>query len=355
MCCEMRAVYRILDAAANRASEGMRTIDQWLRFGLNDAALTESSKQIRHDFAAALAQIDRRSLLHARDTDGDVGTSLGTESEYQRANVRDVLTAASGRVQQSLRVLEEYGKTIDTGFAKQIEQIRYRTYTLYREIELLTRPSDRATRLQNAQLYLLLDCRCSGDDFAEYVESLADAGVDVFQLRDKSATDRTLFERARMGTQIANRNGSLFIVNDRVDIAAAALADGVHVGQDELPVPAAREILGVDRLIGVSTHNMDQVRQAFQCGADYLGCGPTFPSTTKQFSDHAGTVFLEQVCQSTQLAARPAFAIGGIGPNNVDQVIATGFRRIAVTAAINQSADPIASAKQLRRALGDLK
>lgn len=343
--------YRILDASANRASEGIRTIEEFARFALDDASSAEAAKNLRHDLAAALARLNRSDLLSARDTESDVGTTLQTASEYSRPKIAAVITAAAGRVQQSLRVLEEYGKTVDVAFARQIETLRYRAYTQHRQIELSAIASDRTTRLADAVLYLLIDCQSGEQEFVTAIRSLSDAGVDVFQLRDKQADDRTLYERAKAGAHIASQCGALFIVNDRADIALAAAADGVHVGQDELPAEMVRRIVGADRLVGVSTHDITQVHQAIRDGADYIGCGPTFPSKTKSFDSHAGTAFLREVHLETKQTPRPAFAIGGIDQGNVDEVLACGFHRIAVTAAILSAADPIHAATELRNRL----
>lgn len=348
-----QTTYRILDASANRAAEGIRTIEEYIRFGLDDASAASAAKELRHDLAIAVSRLDRPSLLAARDTQTDVGTTLQTASEYQRTKIADVITAAAQRVQQSLRVLEEYGKIVDVEFARQIEALRYRAYTFHRQVELKTYTSDRKRRLVDAVLYLLIDCKSNEADFVSAIQRLSEAGVDMFQLRDKQATDRLVYQRAKIGTTVATECGSLFIVNDRADIAQAADADGVHLGQNELPSESARRIIGSDRILGVSTHDMSQVHQAITDGADYLGCGPTFPSTTKDFDAHAGTSFLRQVHEGTAQAPRPAFAIGGINHDNVNEVMASGFHRIAVTAAINQAENPSEAASELRRALGD--
>ncbi|QEF96021.1 Thiamine-phosphate synthase [Stieleria maiorica] len=345
--------YRILDASANRAAEGIRTIEEFVRFGLDDSQAAAVAKELRHELATALSRLNRAELLAARDTEGDVGTALETTAEYSRAEIADVITAAAERVQQSLRVLEEYGKTVDVEFARQIESLRYRAYTHHRQIELDAITGSRKRRLAEAVLYLLIDCGRSESEFIERLQTLSHAGVDVFQLRDKQAHDRQLFERAKCGASIAKDCNALFIVNDRADIALAAGADGVHVGQDELPAAMARRVLGSERLVGVSTHTIDQVHQTIRDGADYIGCGPTFPSSTKSFGSHAGTAFLDQVHAETRQTPRPAFAIGGINRTNLDQVTACGFHRIAVTAAINDAEDPAAAARELRRRLVD--
>lgn len=347
------ATYRILDANANRASEGLRTLEEYTRFILEDAGTTEKLKELRHDFAAAIGRLPRHELLRARDTDGDVGTNLQAAGEYKREQLSDVIAAATSRTQQSLRALEEYGKTIDAGFAKLIEQIRYRSYTISKQLELSIVPNARKQLLAAAQLYALVSAGKSEEKFAKKVRLLYESGVHILQLRDRDCNDRTLFQRASLAAAIAKEANALFIVNDRCDIAAASDADGVHVGQDELPAAAARKIIGADRLLGISTHDIPQVRAAIAEGADYIGCGPVFPGNTKCFSEYVGPTFLSEVHASTKSTPIPAFAIGGITLENLPEVLAAGFHRVAVTGAIRDAADPAAAARVLNETLAE--
>ncbi len=342
------AIYRILDASANRAGEGLRTLEEFSRFAFNDADQSERWKGLRHDLTVTIGHFSREKLLQARDTEGDVGTRIGLPSEYQRESLASVVAAAAARTQQSLRTLEEYSKTIDPRAAAEFEQIRYRCYTLAANLELGIQADRRRTRLLESHLYVLVDCRSNRDDFVRQIARLADAGVDLFQLRDRAADDRTLLDRARIGTETARDHGALFIVNDRADIAVAADADGVHVGQDDLSVTEARLVVGPQRLIGLSTHSIEQARQGVVDGADYLGCGPVFPGRTKDFESYPGIDFLKQIADEIQI---PAFAIGGIDTDNVSQIVASGVRHIAVTGAIGDADDGTIAAKRLKRIL----
>jgi len=137
-------------------------------------------------------------------------------------------------------------------------------------------------------------------------------------------------------------------MNDRPDLAALSRADGVHVGQDELSVKDARSIVGPEALVGVSTHSIEQARQAVLEGANYLGVGPTFPSDTKQFEKFPGLDLLRQVGAEIRL---PAFAIGGITTENLPEVLATGMTRVAVSGAIAAAAEPVAAAKEFLAAV----
>lgn len=348
-----QATYRILDASANRAGEGLRTLEEFARFVLDDSGLTAQLKTLRHDLAAALRQLPRESLLRARDTEADVGTEIGESAEYARAEVAEVVAAASTRTQQSLRVLEEYVKLLDPRIAKAIEQTRYRCYTVCANLELRLLPwdrqqCDRRKRIARSHLYVLVDAAEDEAQFAEMVKRLYLLGVDVLQLRDREHDDRTLIQRARRGTEIARELEKLFIMNDRADLAVAADTDGVHVGQEELPVGVARKIVGPHRLIGVSTHSIAQARDAVAEGADYIGCGPVFAGNTKSFESYVGTGFLSEVSSEIEI---PAFAIGGINRTNIDRVVEAGFHRIAVAGAVRDVADQTAAVAELRRAM----
>ncbi len=383
--------YRILDAAANRASEGLRVVEDYARFGLNDAHLSRLLKECRHELVTVLTGISPAQRLAARDTLGDVGTAIGTATEYQRGSVEDVACASFKRVQEALRTLEEFSKLIgdaesqcdvetltrsvsedgasvsghgasshlgspdrassltlrvrvgstSSATAQRFEQLRYRLYTAEKAV-LRTRFA--RERLFDQRLYLLVTASACHAGCEPVVRAAMTAGVKLIQMREKSLTDRELVAQARRLRAWTRDADALLIVNDRPDIAVLAEADGVHLGQDELTVSDARRIIGPDRLIGVSTHTMGQARQAVLDGADYLGVGPTFPSGTKSFESFAGLDFIRQVAAEITL---PWFAIGGIDPNNLAAVLEAGASRIAVSGAILTATDPHVTASGL--------
>ena len=187
------AMLRILDAAANRGREGLRVLEDWARFALDDTHLTACLKQIRHDLAAALAAIPWKERFATRETQADVGTEIHTASEFRREDVAQILTANFLRLQESLRSLEEFGKLADPAIGRSVEQIRYRAYTVQRAMEI-TRLG--IQRLAGGRLYVLLDGRASVEEFERLAGQLIAAGVDVLQLRDKRLTDRELIDRA---------------------------------------------------------------------------------------------------------------------------------------------------------------
>ncbi len=338
---QLVGVLRVLDAAWNRTREGLRVVEDYTRFVLDDRHLTNQLKELRHELTSAMATVPLHQRLAARETQADVGTRLSTEGERHRQDSSEVLTANFVRVQEGLRSLEEFSKILDPELAARLERFRYRTYTLHRAVEI-TRAS--LERLGGARLYVLLDGQSSVEAFMALVRALVGAGVDILQLRDKKLDDRQLLERARLLRELTEGTETLFVMNDRPDLAVLARADGVHVGQEELSVKDARAIVGPTRLVGVSTHSLAQARQAVLDGADYLGAGPTFPSGTKPFDHFPGLDFLRQVAAEIRL---PAFAIGGIHRENLPQVLSTGLLRIAVSGAVTTAADPAAAAREL--------
>jgi thiamine-phosphate pyrophosphorylase len=337
---------RVLDASANRAREALRVLEDYCRFVLDDVFLTGELKRLRHELTQALAELPADVLLAARETLRDVGTTLTTAGEQHRPSLLAVAQANLKRLQESLRSLEEFAKVRSTELAQALEQLRYRSYTLERALVLGTTARQ---RLAASRLYVLVSaaqCRAALD---WTIRETTAGGAQIIQLREKNLADRDLLEQARQVREWTRASGTLFIVNDRPDIARLVEADGVHLGQDELPVKEARRIVGPEALIGVSTHNLEQVRQAVLEGASYLGVGPTFPSATKSFAEFAGLEFVRQVAAETSL---PAFVIGGVSLTTIDAAVAAGARRVAVSQALCQADDPRAVAAALLGRLG---
>lgn len=342
---DVSGLLRVIDAAANRAHEGLRVVEDYVRFVLDDGHLTEQLKRFRHELTGVLAPVTIESRLAARETQADVGTQFSTDEERRRERPDDVVAANFCRLQESLRSLEEFVKVVDPPAAAVLEQLRYRSYTLQRAVAI-TRQSGQC--LAAARLYVLLDGRATVEDFETLARGLVTAGADLVQLRDKRLDDRTLLGRARCLREVTKGSGTLFVVNDRPDLALLAGADGVHVGQEELPIKDVRALVGSGMLVGISVHSIEQARAAVLDGADYLGVGPTFPSSTKSFERFPGLELLRAVAAEVRL---PAFAIGGIGPENIAQVLATGIRRIAVSGAAVDAKDPATAVAALKAAL----
>jgi thiamine-phosphate pyrophosphorylase len=209
--------------------------------------------------------------------------------------------------------------------------------------------TQRRRQLAGRSLYVLADGADSLSVFVDRVRVLVQAPIDMIQLRDKVLADRALVERARTLRRLTADSDVLCIVNDRPDIARLIRADGVHVGQEELHPADVRAIVGEEMLVGVSTHSLGQARQAVHDGADYLGVGPVFPSHTKHFTQLAGLRLVSAV--AIDLADTPQFAIGGISPANVAQVVRAGASGVAVQSAVWSAPDPRRAIDCLRREL----
>jgi thiamine-phosphate pyrophosphorylase len=344
------AAARILDAAANRAREGLRVVEDFARFELDDVHLTRELKECRHELASALNEAGLGDWLAARDTPGDVGTRVSTPAESVRTSPLHVAQANFKRLQEALRSLEEYGKCVSPQLGRRCEAIRYRVYTL--EKAVLGTAANR-DRLANCRLYWLLTRdalkRKEEGGWRKAVQDALRSGVDVVQVREKEMPDAKLLDWARTVRRWTRETGTLLIMNDRPDLAVLCEADGVHVGQDELSVADVRRIVGPRMLVGVSTHEVEQARRAVLDGADYLGVGPVFRSGTKSFESLAGLDYVRQVAAEIAL---PWFAIGGIDESNVAAVLEAGATRIAVSGALSNADSPAAAAGSLRRKLG---
>ncbi len=203
-------------------------------------------------------------------------------------------------------------------------------------------------RLSRSLLYLVTPESPRIGDLDEFLPRVLEAGVDMVQLRCKQMEARELLEHSAVVRRRTSEFGALFIVNDRVDVAVAAGADGVHLGQDDLPVAEARRQMGPVPVIGLSTHSREQLIAAMQTGADYAAVGPVFPTPTKPGRPSVG---LDLVSFAADRAARPVFAIGGIDTSNVQRVVEAGASRIAVVRALVRTDDPGTAARALVRAL----
>lgn len=205
---------------------------------------------------------------------------------------------------------------------------------------------ERRDRLARARLYLVCDGR--RPDLASFLEEVLAAGVDVLQIREKEAEAGEVLRLAEPFREAAARHGALFIVNDRPDVALALDADGVHLGQGDLPAAVARRILGPHALIGLSTHAPGEF-DAAPPEVDYLCCGPVWETSTKPGRPAAGQDMLRHAAASRE--PRPWFAIGGIGPDNLREVVDAGARRVVVVRAITEASDPAAVVRALREGL----
>jgi len=331
---------RVIDANANRAFEGLRTLEEIARFVMDDAQSSANIKELRHKLQSTLQHVSLDDLLQSRSTANDVGTEIKTEGELTRASIGNIAAAASQRVQQSLRVIEEFAKIVNAEVSRQAEQIRYASYDVFARLQLSMQPN--ALFLLASNLYLLTDCSLPLDQFAKQMRELSLCGVDLIQIREKSRDDRCITEYVKAAIASVQPDRTKIIVNDRVDIALLCGADGVHVGQGDLACSSVKKYVGSRLIVGVSTHDNSQIDQAIADGADYIGCGPTFESPTKSFEEYPGLEFLKSAAQQSTI---PAFAVGGIDLENLSSVLQTGITRVAISSGILLHPVPLAAAK----------
>jgi thiamine-phosphate pyrophosphorylase len=320
------AIHRILDANLDRAREGLRIIEEWCRFALNNSEWAEECKNMRQE----LASWHSPELRAARDTIGDVGTELSHLGEETRQDIKQLLQANVCRVEEALRVLEEYGKLYNQEMAKACKQMRYRVYTI--ENGLLAYEHGR--QLDNSFLYLITT---PSENVLAIVEAALQGGLTLVQYRDKNSDDLLRLTYAYKLRELCHRYDALLIVNDRVDLALAIDADGVHLGQQDFPVGLARDILGKKKIIGCSTTNPDEMERAINDGADYIGVGPVYATPTKQGKTPAG---LEYVRYAAENCTIPWYAIGGIDAKNINEVLSAGADRVAIVRGIMQAEQP---------------
>ncbi|MGP0129366.1 MAG: thiamine phosphate synthase [cyanobacterium endosymbiont of Rhopalodia musculus] len=328
---------RILDANLDRAREGLRIIEEWCRFGLENNRLAEECKQMRQE----VARWHSHEIRIARDTLNDPGTILSHPQEETRRSIEHLLQSNLCRIQEALRVLEEYGKLYQVEMGIAFKKIRYQVYIL--ESNLLTH--NRYQKLKKSPLYLVTS---KSKNLLSVVESALKEGVTLVQYRDKNTDDIFRLKTAKDICQLCHDYNSLFIMNDRVDLALAVNADGVHLGQQDIPISLARQILGPNRIVGRSTTNPQEMDQAITQGADYIGVGPVYATPTKPGKIPAGLDYVDYARKHSPI---PWFAIGGIDQENINEVIIAGAKQVAIVRAIMEADNPAAVTQELLKKL----
>jgi len=336
------AVARILDANANRTAEALRVVEEFVRFDLCDGSLAACVKELRHSLAGVLAGASFQHINRVRNSTTDVGRTIKTERELERCDVGDVVTAAFRRATQALRVLEEYTKIVSPSAAREFEALRYKLYDLEHAVAVRTR--GQAT-LCDMKLYVIVSESACALPWLRCVADAVKGGADCVQLREKTLSDAELLARAVALVDVCRGTNTRVVINDRADIARLSGADGVHVGQGDLSVADARKIVGPSRIVGVSTHTIEQARSAMTASPDYIAVGPMFPTTTKPQSHIAGPSLLARIRGETSL---PLVAIGGINCDRVDEVLSAGADCLCVCSAVISQSDPMSAAEAIQ-------
>jgi thiamine-phosphate pyrophosphorylase len=341
---------RILDANLNRISEGLRLLEDISRFTLNDSDLSEQLKSLRHELLPKERSFQEK-LLNARQAEEDVGASLEVDSEGERPDVVSLVRANSSRVQQSLRVLEEItkipGQDIGLDWEK-LKSARFMLYDLEQRIFSKLSRHDKTKRITG--LYLILDAQAlAGQNEVETARQAIQGGASIIQLRDKIRLKGELVPLAQELQKLCTESNVLFIVNDHLDVALASDADGLHLGQGDLPLPIARRLLPADRIVGSSTATLDEALEAQGQGADYVAVGSIYPTPSKPDTRLAGLDTLRQVREKVSV---PVVAIGGINEDNVAEVINAGADAVAFISAVLEASDVKEASRRLTARIG---
>jgi len=366
--------YRLLDANLNRVCEGLRVLEDWFRFARPDPDFVSYSKSLRHRIRRQPAAIwpQLPSLqLGARDSLRDCGPEvtsqlqeLGqTQQAYSHSN--NLITANCKRIQEGLRSLEEISRLIgQTGLSDLFEQCRYQSYELERRCFLSKKAE--ADRDSNPDwsghfrgLYgITMADPVRGRDHVDAGRALLLAGVRILQYRNKTDDMKKQYEDCLLLAEACRCEGALFIVNDRLDLALAASADGIHLGQEDLPPASAGRIIqnvrqrtgwqtdGRPFLIGLSTHNPGQAEAACSEAVDYIGVGPIYPTNTKTDlkCPVAGLDYLHWASGKISL---PQVAIGGITMENLADVLDNGARCCALISSVILQDDITSAARRV--------
>ncbi len=345
-----RAAYRILDANFNRAREALRVMEEYCRFALNCGPLSERAKGLRHELCTAVGRLEGGKLLAGRDTLGDVGVGQKVEGQLQRGTVKDCFTAAARRLTEALRALAEMAQVVDRSVADAVERLRYEAYTLEKDIVLFSEPVEKFERVQ---LYMIITSNLPAEALA-LASQCAGGGADCLQLRAKDIPDDRLFALAVEFVEICREMGALSIINDRADVAAAAGADGVHLGQNDLPVPQVHRLQLSPLIVGKSTHSLKELEAAIPALPSYVSLGPAFATPTKPGIEVAGSQYIREGLEKLAGTGIGHVAIGGITLDNVEQVIAAGAQRVAVCSTVTKTADPAQACRRLKERIVEL-
>ena len=338
-----KEILRIIDANLNRASEGLRVLEEYARMALNDSDMTQRLKDMRHNLAVNDNGMQTR-LVQAREAAGDVGSDMKAAGQDEQKDDAAIIVANSRRAQESLRVLEETAKTHDTGQnTDSYRKARFILYTIEKEVMAGIQRREKLNRLKG--LYVIIDTGAlGGRDHIKAAEQAIRGGARALQLRDKELKKKELIGVAEKISKLCRESGVLFIVNDYLDVALAADADGLHVGGEDLPPGTARRLLPGDKILGCSARTVEGAGEAMAQGADYLGTGGMYPTTSKAANDVIGTEGLKKIRKAVDATL---VAIGGINKDNIREVIKAGADAIAVINAVTGAEDIEMAAREL--------
>jgi len=331
---------RIIDVNVNRLSEALRMIEDIARFYFEDKKFALEAKRLRADFDVWRKRY-AKGCIESRESAADIGRNASYDKN-KKSSVDDILGSAFGRGEEACRVLEETSKLrgADSPDAK---GMRFNLYSLEKRAHLLLKGK---MFCDSMGLYIVMTSPAVG--YERLAEAAVKNGVRSLQLRDKGMEGRKLLLTAKRIRAITEKTKTLFIVNDRLDIALLSGADGLHLGQTDIPVEEARRE-SKNLIIGKSTHSMKQLNNALKEEPDYVGIGPIYPTKSKQVKDRV--LGLREASMMLKHSTVPAVGIGGIKDFNCQEVKNAGFSNISVLSYINESTSPEREIKMIQSLL----
>ncbi len=340
-----RQTLRIIDANLNRIGEGLRLLEDLARLLLNDATLTQQLKTMRHELVTSDWSFNQQ-LLQSRDSESDVGTNIEAPEQAKQRELPIIVVANARRVQEAMRVVEELAKIPDATpklDSEKFKQARFNLYTIERTLLSRLLRQDKVKGIPG--LYVIIDTEAlKGRSHIEVASQAIRGGAKTVQLRDKLKSKKGLLPLAQQLRNLCTEHNVLFIVNDYLDLALASDADGLHLGQNDLPIKAVRKLLPISKILGCSTTTVDQAITAESEGADYIAVGSIYPTSSKETAKVVG---LERLLQIRQAISLPLVAIGGITKDNMAEVLAAGADSVAVISAVLGAESPEEAAQQI--------
>ena len=328
-------VLRIIDANINRCAEGIRVVEEIVRFVVEDEELTRSVKELRHRIRA-LSGLFSADTTRFRDSAGDVGSRFSTASEEKRESLAGTARANFFRVEEGLRVIEEFGKLINPDGARSAKGLRFRVYELEKAF-MAGGPADRPFP-ELPFLYTFIDRSIVAEnEVAGVAAALIEGGSGMIQYRAKDIPVSAMRSDLAVAVPLAEKAGIPLIVNDLPELAAETGAGGVHLGLSDSDPSEARAMLGPARIIGLSVRSPADIAAAPIDLLDYVAVGAVFATSTK---DDAFVAGLDAVASARRSTGIPIVAIGGIGPENARSVLDAGADGLAVISAV-LSGDPV--------------
>lgn len=312
---------RIFDVNLNRLTESLKFVEDYIRFSIQDKLLLNTTRKIREDFLKIKKGLPLRDLVIFRKSIEDLGRK-GTFDRINAQKIDDLLIANFSRIKESLRIGEELLKLENSKMSGEFKELRFRIYDLEKSIITLQRKSF------NPQIYVILDEKyLKIMPLKKLLQTLQNSGATMVQLRIKKRDDNEFLKWAKKLRRLLKKPDVKFIINNRIDITLACGADGVHLGQDDIPIKEARKILGDSFIIGASVHNPIEAKRAEEDGADYLGVGAIFETKTKSDAVVCGLKNLKAICENVKI---PVVGIGGINDKNYKKVFESGASGIAL-------------------------